>query len=126
MTSQPDKRFLIVVLIFGIVGACAGSYWLSSGSIVIRQGGSRSGVGGKLPPPRPQSGARVAGNIGANDALYYPLCVLWVGLGVAMVALSALSFLSSNVLYLKLSAYSCLAILLLAGATVAAAIWSGP
>ncbi len=126
MTSQPDKRFLIVVVIFGVLGASAGYHWLSAGAIVIREGGARIGVGGGLPPPVPQRGARVAGSIGNNDVLYYPLCATWIGLGVSMVALSVLSFFSSNVLFCKLSAYSCLAFVLLAFGTVAACIWYGP
>ena len=43
-----------------------------------------------------------------------------------MVALSALSFFTGSVTCLKLSAYSCLAVLLLGFATLAAALWSGP
>jgi hypothetical protein len=43
-----------------------------------------------------------------------------------MVALALLSFFTSNERWLKLSAYSCLVILLLAFTTVAAALWSGP
>jgi hypothetical protein len=126
MTSQLDKRFLIVVLVFGIAGACAGFHWLSSGNIAIRQGGARIGVGGALPRPAPQRSAPVAGSIGVNGVLYYPLCVTWIALGVSMVALSVLAFFSSNDLLLKLSAFSCLAFLLLAFATVAVAIWAGP
>jgi hypothetical protein len=126
ITTQPDKRFLIVVFVFGIVAACVGIHWLRAGAIVIRGGESRTGVGETLPPPAPQRGAPVAGSIGHNSVLYYPLCVAWVGLGVSMVALSVLSFLSSNDLLLRLYAFSCLAILLLVEGTVAAAIWSGP
>ena len=126
MTNQSDRLFLLVVLVFGAAGTAAGIRWLSSGRIVIREGGARVGVGGGLPRPVPQANARVAGVIGANDALYYPLCGAWIALGVSMVALAALSFFTSSVLYRKLAAYSCLVVLLLGFGTVAAALWSGP
>jgi hypothetical protein len=126
MTGQPNKLFLIVVFVFGLEGTAAGAHWLSSGSIAIRQGGARIGVGGGGPRPVPQGNARVAGRIGANHALYYPLCVAWVGLGVSMVGLAALSFFAPRPLFLKLSAYSCLAVLLLAAGTVVTALASGP
>jgi hypothetical protein len=125
-TRQPDKLFLIVVFVFGVSGAAAGVNWLSSGSIVIRQGGSRIGVGGPGPRPVPQPNAPVAGTIGADHALYYPLCVTWVALGVSMIGLAALSFFVPRLLFFKLSAYSCLAVLLLAAATVVTALSSGP
>jgi hypothetical protein len=127
MMSHADKRlFVLVVLVFGIGGAAAGIRWLAAGNIVIRQGASRMGAGGAQPRPAPQRNAPVAGSIEADNVLYYPLCGMWVGLGVAMVALAVLSYFGSNEWYLRLSSYSCLAILLLAGATVAAALWSGP
>jgi hypothetical protein len=111
MTSDLDKRILIGVLVFGIAYASTGLYWLSAGKIVLYDA---------------RSSSPVVGVIGANNILYYPLCGMWIGLGISMVPLSILSFFSSNVLYLKLSAFSLLAILLLGGGTVAAAIWSGP
>jgi hypothetical protein len=43
-----------------------------------------------------------------------------------MVALSALCVFRPKVLYFMLSAYSCLALLLLTFGTVAAALWLGP
>jgi len=91
---------------------------------VIRGGETRVGVGRGLPPQ--QSDGPVAGTIGPKSALYYPLCVTWVGLGVSMVILSILSFLTSNELCLRLSAYSCLAFLLLAFGTLGASLWLGP
>jgi hypothetical protein len=108
MTGHPDKRLLIGLLVFGTAYAYAGYDWLSAGNIVIYE----------------DSGP-VAGTIAANNDLYYPLCGMWIALGVSMVALSVLSFFSSNVLYHKLTSFSYLAILLLAFGTVAAAIWSG-
>ena len=113
MTSQPDKRLLIGVLFFGIAAVWTGSDGLSAGNFVIYESQS-SGSG------------PVAGVIGADNVLYYPLCVTWLVLGVSMIALSALSFFSSNASYLKLSSFSLLAFMLLAGGTVAAAIWFGP
>jgi hypothetical protein len=68
----------------------------------------------------------VAGTIAADRALFYPLCITWIALGLSMIALATLSFFTFNETWLKLSAYSCLAILLLAFTTVAAALWSGP
>ncbi|MBX3432587.1 MAG: hypothetical protein KF847_04635 [Pirellulales bacterium] len=106
-----DKRLLIGLLVLGVAYAVTGLHWLSAGNIVIR----------KAPSDGP-----VVGAIGANSVLYYPLCGIWIGLGVSMVALSILSFFSSNALYLKLSSFSFLAILLLGLGTLAAAIWAGP
>ena len=124
--SRSGKLWLIIAaFVFGIGGASAGFHWLSTGNIVIRQGeysGRRAGV----PQPAPRPDAPVAGSIGAGNVLYYPLCVTWIALGVSMVAVSALCVFSAKVLYLKLTAFSCLAILLLAFGTVAAAIWLGP
>ncbi len=125
MTRQLDMRFLIGVLIFGIVGTATGFRWLSSGFINVRGGELRSGVGGKLPPPSPQAGARVTGAINAGDAVFYPVCFSWIGLGIAMVTLAVLSFFSSIGVFLKLAAYSCLGFLLLSFGTLAAALWLG-
>lgn len=127
MPSQSEKRWLIVVvLVFGGLGAAAGFHWLSSGSIVIREGETRVGVGGRLPPPVPRPNARAAGTITADDALYYPLCVTWIALGITMLTLVALAVVTANELFLRLSAYCCVVYLLLAFGTVAAALWSGP
>jgi len=126
MTGEPDKRFLIVVLVFGIVGTAAGVRWLSRGEIVIRRGEGRVSVGAGRPPPAPRPAGRAAGRIGGDHVFYHPICVAWVALGVSMVALSALAFFTANITCLKLSAYSCLAVLLPGFATLAAALWSGP
>ena len=126
MSSQPDKRFLIVVLVFGIVGTAAGVRWLSHGEIVVRRGQTRVGVGQGRPPPAARPAGPAAGRVGGDHLLYYPICVAWIALGASMVALAALSFFTGNVTCLKLSAYSCLAVLLLGFATLAAALWSGP
>jgi len=109
MTSQPDdrfldKRFLIGVLVFGITFACTGYRWLFSDS---------------------QGGMQIAGTIGRNDSLFYPLSACWLGLGITMVALAVFSFFSSKEIYLKLAAYSCLAIILLGFGTGAAAFFFG-
>ena len=126
MASQHDKRFLMIAaLIFGVLGSAAGINWLTSGSIVIRQRGIRIGVGGGDARPVPQGNAPVAGTIGPGNVLYYPLCVAWIGLGASMIGLAALSFFTGRTFFLKLSAYSCLAFLLLGFGTVAAALLSG-
>src|SRR4051794_31627713 len=93
-SDQPDRRFLIAVLVFGIVGTAAGIRWLSSGSIVIRGGGARIGVGGGLPHHVPHGNARVAGTIRGDQVLYYPLCGAWIALGTSMVTLAALASFS--------------------------------
>jgi hypothetical protein len=124
--SRSNKLWLIIaVFAFGIMGASAGLHWLSTGDIVIRQGESYSGRRAGVPRPAPRPDAPVAGSIGTGNVLFYPLCATWIGLGVSMVALSALCVFSSKVLYFKLAALSCLAVLLLAFGTVAAAIWLG-
>ena len=64
-------------------------------------------------PPVPPDDAPVAGTIGPGHALYYPLCVTWVGLGASMAGLAALSFFTGRTPFLKLTAYSCLAFFLL-------------
>ena len=120
MTNRPDKRFLIFVLIFGIVGTAAGIRWLASGSIEIRQG-SPNRIVTSAASEKPAVGKIVRG-----DVLYYPLCLAWIGLGSAMIALPALAFFTSRELYARLAAYCCVGILLLGFATVAAALWSGP
>jgi len=125
--SRADKRWVILaVFVFGILGVCAGFHWLSTGQIVIRQGESYSGRRAAVPRPAPRPDAPVAGSIASGNVLFYPLCVTWIGLGVSMVALSALCALNSIVLHFRLLACSCLAFLLLAFGTVAAAIWLGP
>ena len=111
MSGPPDKRFLIGVMIFGVVMTAADARWLSRGSIVIREG---------------RGNGPVAGTIHGKSVLYYPLCIAWGALGVSMVALSVLAFFSSKEIFLRLSAYSCVALLLMAVVTVAAALWSGP
>jgi hypothetical protein len=98
MTGEADKRFLIVVLVFGIVGTAAGVRWLSHGEIVVRRGQTRVGVGQSRPPPAPRPAAPAAGRIGGDHALFYPICLAWVALGVSMVALS--SGLSGTVPYI--------------------------
>lgn len=126
-SSRADKRWVILaVFVFGILGVCAGFHWLSTGEIVIRQGESYSGRRAAAPPPASRPDAPVAGSIASGNLLFYPLCALWIGLGLSMVALSALCAFSSKALYFILSAFSCLALLLLAFGTVAAAIWLGP
>jgi len=130
-TPKPNpsagRLALIVALIFGILGTGAGVNWLSSGSIVIRGGQARSGPARSLrTPPPSQSDAPVAGAIRSTHLLFYPLCLAWIGLGVSMVGLSTFAFFSSTTLYHRLSAFSCLAFLLLAFGTVAVALWSGP
>jgi len=126
MPSPSDKRFLLIaVLIFGGLGTTAGIRWLTSGSIVIRERETHIGIGGGDSRPVPQSNAPVAGIIGVGHLLYYPLCVAWIGLGASMVGLAALSFLTGRTLFLKLSAFSCLAFLLLGFGTLAAALLSG-
>jgi hypothetical protein len=127
MTNKPGKGFLIAVLVFGLAGTAAGVRWLAKGEIVIREGRSRTGVGGRgTPSATPQGGGRVAGHIRSDHALYYPLCVTWVGLGVSMITFAALSFFSSNGLYPRLAAYSLAAVLPLGFGTLAAALWAGP
>jgi hypothetical protein len=127
-SGPPDKRFLIVVLVFGIAGTCASGRWLQTGSIEIRGGGTRVGVGGGgLPRPNPQHRGPVAGRIEANnDWQFYPLCLAWIGLGVSMIVLGTLAWMTSNVSLLKLSAWSCAVVLLLGATTVGTALWLGP
>lgn len=126
MVKPSDKRFLLIaVLIFGVLGAVAGLRWLTSGSIVIREERTPISIGGEHSRPVPHDNARVAGKISADHALYYPLCVAWIGLGASMVGLAALAFLTGRILLLKLSSYSCLAFLLLGFGTVAVALLSG-
>ena len=68
----------------------------------------------------------MAGTIGPGHALYYPLCVTWVGLGASMAGLAALSFFTGRTPFLKLTAYSCLAFFLVGFGTVGVALLSDP
>ena len=131
--SKADKRWVILaVFVFGILEVCAGFHWLSTGKIVIRKGESYSGPasssGRRAAAPQPASrpDAPIAGSITSGNLLFYPLCAAWILLGVSMVALAALCAFNSNALFFILSGFSCLALLLLAFGTVAAAIWLGP
>jgi hypothetical protein len=125
MTGQQDRRFLIAVLVFGIVGTAAGARWLHTGEIVIRKGTARAGRGGGAVPVQSSQGP-VSGRIGADQLLFYPVCLTWITLGVSMIALSVICFFSSRVLFWKLSSFSCLGVLVLGFATVGAAYLSGP
>jgi hypothetical protein len=99
--NRVDKRFLIGVFIFGLGAAATGNRWLATG--------------------RP-----IAETIKKGDLLYYPLCDLWLMLGLAMIALAVLAFVSSREIFLRLAAYSCLAYILLGFGTLAASLSYAP
>ncbi len=126
MATQSQKRWLIVVtLAFGLAGSAAAIRWLSTGEIVIRKGATR--VGARAPAStRPQPQGPVAGRIERSDLPFYPLCLSWLGLGLSMMALPVLAFFTSNEMFLRLSAYSCVAVLILGFLTVGTAILWGP
>jgi hypothetical protein len=124
MSTRPDKRFLIAVLIFGIVSTAAGIRWLASGSIEIGQG---QGYSGRAPiAAQPQANKPVAGRIDSGDLLFYPLCATWIALGSSMTLLSVCAFFSVHEMYARLAAYTCALILPLGFATVGVALWHGP
>jgi hypothetical protein len=127
-STQPDQRFLIVVLVFGIAATAAGGYWLKSGSIEIRTKRTRVGVGssGPTPPATRQHKGPVMGRIEAADLAFYPLCLTWLVLGLSMIVLPVAAYVSRNLLFFRLAAFTCAAILLLGLTTVALAAWYGP
>jgi hypothetical protein len=63
----------------------------------------------------------VFGQIVAEQALFYPLCITWASLGVAMIGLAGLAFVRRSPLLGKLSAYALACILPLGFATLLAA-----
>src|SRR4051794_19665017 len=119
--GRPDKRFLVAAMLLGIVATAVGIHWLAAGEIVIRDGPSHSRSVPVQSAPQP-----VAGRIQKADLLYYPVCVTWIAVGISAITFSLLAFFTPRVLYAKLAAYSFAALLPLAFATVAAAIWLGP
>jgi len=126
-SSRADKRWAILaVLVFGIVGVCVGSYWLSTGEIVIRRGDAHSGRRAAVVRPAARPDAPVAGRIASANVVFYPLCAAWIGLGLSMVVLAAVTALRPYALCFILSGLACLAFLLLAFGTVATAICLGP
>ena len=120
MTDRPNKLFLMVALIFGVVVTAAGTRWLAVGEIAIREGDSSSRSVAAQPVSQ-----KVAGRIVSTDLLYYPTCAAWIGLGASLVVLSTTAFFTARVLYAKLTAYALASVLPLGFGTVAAAIWWG-
>lgn len=111
MAKQSDKRVLLIAaLVFGLAATAASAQWLSSGEIVIRQGTSQ-GV-------QPTTQGPVAGRIQSDHALFYPVCAAWGLLGLAMLVLTPLAYFRNDEFLMKLSAYTCAAILPLGFATV--------
>ena len=110
--EKPDKRFLIVVLVFGLAASGASAHWLNSGEIAIRSGAAEGA---------PQHGGRIVGQIAGDRVLFYPICIAWALLGVTMIALSGLAFVRNETVLMKLSAYACAALLLLVMTTSLAA-----
>ena len=110
----PGKLFLLVVLVSGMAATWASAQWLSSGAITIRAARTRG-----APPVR---GGEAFGQITAEQALFYPLCITWASLGVAMITLAGLAFVLKKPLLMKLSAYCCAGILPLGFATLLA-VW---
>ena len=89
----------------------ASAQWLNGGSITIRSGEAQGA--------RPDSG-QVVGQITAEQALFYPLCIAWGLLGVTMIALAGLAFVRKSPLLGKFSAYACAGLLLLVFTTLLA------
>jgi len=118
--GRPDKRFLVAAMLFGIVATAVGIHWLSAGEILIRNGPSHA-----RSIPVQSATEPVAGRIQKADLLYYPVCVTWTAVGTSAITFSLLAFFTARVFYAKLAAYSFAALLPLAFATVAAAIWLG-
>jgi hypothetical protein len=123
--TKPDHRFLFVILLFGLLGAGAGIHWLTSGSIVIRQGKTRAGRA-TAAAPQPAHNAPAAGKIEPGDLAYYPLCAAWISLGTTMLVLSTVAIFSTNLIFTRLAAWTAPAILALAFTTVGLALWYGP
>jgi hypothetical protein len=109
--EPPGKLFLFVVLVFGLGATWASAQWLNGGSITIRSGEAQGA--------RPDSG-QVVGQITAEQALFYPLCIAWGLLGVTMIALAGLAFVRKSPLLGKFSAYACAGLLLLVFTTLLA------
>jgi hypothetical protein len=112
VSESPDKRFLIAVLIFGIVAASVSATWLKIGKVT--------------PNHRPSPGySRVADEIPRGHVLYYFVTIAWGLLGNVMIVLSGLAHLSNDERALKACAWCCVAILVLGFLTAAATRLAG-
>jgi len=94
---------MIGALAFGLVATAVSAHWLNMGEIVIRRG---TGQG------------PVVGRITSFHALFYPVCAGWALLGVSMLVLPPLAYFRNDKSLMKLSEFTCYAILPLALATV--------
>jgi hypothetical protein len=118
MNAGFDKRLTLVAFLLGVIaiGVCAS--WLHDEKISIRHRSVRN-------PPSLSGEGLMVWEITEDHAVFYPLTIAWGMLGLAMVVLSAMTFLKREALLAKLSAYSCMAVLLLALATVGIAMMVG-
>jgi hypothetical protein len=118
MEKQSDKRMLLIAaLVFGLVATAVSVRWLNTGEIVIRRG-TRQEVQATTVGP-------VVGRIKSDHAMFYPVCAAWGLLGVSMLVLTPVAYFRNDEFLMKLSAYTCAAILPLGFATVAVAWLAG-
>jgi hypothetical protein len=114
-----DRRRLLVVLAFGVAAIWGGSYWLTQGEIVIRQGESK-----RRPAPVVTSAKsnEVTGRIAGDHLLFYPFCAAWIALGATMVTLTTAALVRGKSWLDILAFWSLAAVLPLGFLTVLTAI----
>lgn len=114
--AQVDRRFLWVVLAFGMAAIWGGSYWLQQGEIAIR---STDAAQRSAPVARHASAPDAAARIAGDHPLFYPLCIAWLGLGGTMLALATAALIRGKIWLDVLSAWSLAAVLPLGFLTLA-------
>lgn len=112
-----DKRFLIVVLIFGLSTGGGTAQWLQSGEIALR-----STSRGQVAPTAAAPFARIP----RQHVLFYPVCTMGALLATSMIVFPVLAFIRNDHQMGRLCAYSCVALLVFAFATSITAVLVTP
>ena len=96
--TPADKRmFLIVAAVLGLFALSANCYFLATGELELRLR-SRETQGSTEPA--------LNGRLDTNDLAFYPLCITWVVLSLAVLAASAGAAFTDLEIYGKVAAWS--------------------